>query len=231
MYTREAMAIRSKIIGVLLRNARIKAGKSRKDCAAVLGCSPDTISRFEYGRKDITLPQLEVLAYFFGLPITYFWDKDAISEEEEEMDRPVDEIMTIRRKIIGVLLRQARLDAGKSQKQCAEALSCSAERVSQYERGQKDIPLPELEALADFLDVPITHFLDEQTAPLSREAPKGSGAAVPRGVETLAELPPDVRDFISNPTNVLYIRIAMKLSTLSVDALRQIAETLLDITF
>jgi hypothetical protein len=75
------------------------------------------------------------------------------------------------------------------------------------------------------LDVPIAYFLDEQTTPLSKEAPKG------RGVETLAELPPDVRDFISNPTNVFYIRIAMKLSTLSVDVLRQIAETLLDITF
>lgn len=225
MYTREAMAIRSKIIGVLLRNARIRAGKSRKDCAAVLGCSPDTISRFEYGRKDITLPQLEVLAYFLGLPITYFWDKNAIPEEEEEIERPVDEIMTIRRKIIGVLLRQARLNAGKSQKQCAEALSCPVDRISQYERGQRDIPLPELEALADFLEVPITYFLDEQAAPLSTETPTRVG------VETLAELPPDVRDFVSNPTNVLYIRIAMKLSTLSVDALRQIAETLLDITF
>ena len=224
MYTKEAMAIRSKIIGVLLRNARIKAGKSRQDCAVVLGCSPDIISQFEYGRKDITLPQLEIMAYFFGLPITYFWDKDAIPEEEE-MDQPVDEIMMIRRKIIGVLLRQARLDAGKSQKQCAEALSCSAERISQYERGQRDIPLPELEALADFLEVPITHFLDEQTAPLSREAPKG------RGMETFAELPPDARDFVLNPTNALYIRIAMRLSTLSVDVLRQIAETLLDITF
>ena len=224
MYTKEAMAIRSKIIGVLLRNARVRAGKNRQDCAVVLGCSPDTISQFEYGRKDITLPQLEIMAYFFGLPITYFWDKDAIPEEEE-MDQPVDEIMMIRRKIIGVLLRQARLDAGKSQRQCAEALSCSAERISQYERGHRDIPLPELEALADFLEVPITHFLDEQTAPLSIEAPKG------RGMETSAELPPDVRDFVLNPTNALYIRIAMKLSTLSVDVLRQIAETLLDITF
>jgi len=71
----------------------------------------------------------------------------------------------------------------------------------------------------------MTHFLDEQTTPLGREAPEV------RGVETFAELPPDVRDFVSNPTNALYIRIAMKLSTLSVDALRQIAETLLDITF
>lgn len=224
MYTKEAMAIRSKIIGVLLRNARIRAGKSRKDCAALLGCSPDTISQFEYGRKDISLPQLEVLAYFLGLSMTYFWDQDAIPEEEE-MDRPVGEIMTIRRKIIGVLLRQARLDAGKSQKQCAEALSCSTDRISQYEQGQKDIPLPELEALADFLNVPMAHFLDEQMTPLSREAPQG------RGVKILAELPPDVRDFVSNPTNVLYLRIAMRLSTLSVDTLRQIAETLLDITF
>ena len=224
MYTREAMAIRNKIIGVLLRNARIKAGKSQKDCAAVLNCSPYMISQFEYGHKDITLPQLEVLAYFLGLPITYFWDQDAIPEEEE-MERPVDEIMTLRRKIIGVLLRQARLDAGRNQRQCAEALNCSAHKISQYERGQRDIPLPELEALADFLDVPITHFLDEQTTTLSKEAPRG------KGVETFAELPPDVRDFVSNPTNALYVRIAMKLSTLSVDALRQIAETLLDITF
>jgi transcriptional regulator with XRE-family HTH domain len=164
------------------------------------------------------------MAYFLSLPITYFWDEDAIPEEKE-MDRPVDEILTIRRKIIGVLLRQARLDAGKSQKQCAEALSCSAGRISQYERGQRDVPLPELEALADFLEVPIAHFLDEQASPLSREAQKGGG------VETFAELPPDVRDFVSNPTNVLYLRIAMQLSTLSVDVLRQIAETLLDITF
>ena len=224
MYTREAMAIRSKMIGVLLRNARVKAGKSRKDCAAVLGRSPDTISRFEYGRKDITLPQLEVLAYFLGLPITYFWDKDAIPEEEE-MDRPVDDVMVIRRKIIGVLLRQARLDAGKNQKQCAKVLNCSADRISRYERGQTDIPLPELEALADFLDVPITHFLDEQTTPPITGTPRKISE------ETLGELPPDVRDFVSNPTNALYVRIAMKLSTLSVDDLRQIAETLLDITF
>ena len=106
------------------------------------------------------------------------------------------------------------------------ALSCSVDRISQYERGRRDIPLPELEALADFLDVPITHFLDEQTTPLSGGAPREV-----RGVETFTELPPDVGEFVSNPLNALYIRIAMKLSTLSVDDLRQIAETLLDITF
>jgi hypothetical protein len=73
--------------------------------------------------------------------------------------------------------------------------------------------------------VPINYFLDEQTTPPSTETPKRISE------ETLAELPPDVRDFVSNPINALYVRIAMKLSTLSVGDLRQIAETLLDITF
>jgi hypothetical protein len=47
----------------------------------------------------------------------------------------------------------------------------------------------------------------------------------------LEELPPDVRDFCLKPTNALYLRIAMQLSVMKADHLRQIAETLLDITY
>jgi hypothetical protein len=47
----------------------------------------------------------------------------------------------------------------------------------------------------------------------------------------LNELPPDVRDFVLSPTNALYLRIAMLLSAMKADSLRQIAETLLDITY
>jgi hypothetical protein len=50
-------------------------------------------------------------------------------------------------------------------------------------------------------------------------------------VERLDELSPDMRDFILNPTNTLYLRIAMLASNLAADQLRQIAETLLDITY
>jgi len=35
-------------------------------------------------------------------------------------------------------------------------------RISQYEHGKIDVPLPALEVLADFLGVPITHFMDEE---------------------------------------------------------------------
>jgi len=72
-----------------------------------------------------------------------------------------EEVRAIRRKIIGVLLRQARLAVEKTQKDWAEVLGCSVDRISQYEYRQSDVPLPALEVLADFLGLPITHFLDE----------------------------------------------------------------------
>jgi transcriptional regulator with XRE-family HTH domain len=153
------MALRSKIIGVLLKNARTRAGRSQKDCAKVLGCSPRTISDYEYGRRDISLPELEVLARFLEVPISRFWQEGPIAEEEELGS---EEVMAIHRKIIGVLLRQARLTVKKTQKDCAEVLACSVGRISQYEHGQRDVPFPALEVLADFLGVPITHFLDEE---------------------------------------------------------------------
>ncbi|MGA9348947.1 MAG: helix-turn-helix transcriptional regulator [Anaerolineae bacterium] len=161
MRIQEIMALRSKIIGVLLKNVRTRAGRSQKDCARVLGCSPRTISDYEYGRRDISLPELEVLARFLQVPISHFWQEGPEAREEEEKSGS-EEVMAIRRKIIGVLLRQARLTAKKTQKDCAEVLGCSVDRASQYERGQRDVPLPALEVLADFLGVPITHFLDEE---------------------------------------------------------------------
>jgi transcriptional regulator with XRE-family HTH domain len=161
MQVQETMALRSKIIGVLLKNARTRAGRSQKDCARVLGCSPRTISDYEYGRRDISLPELEVLARFLQVPISRFWQEGPIAEEEEkELDS--EQVIAIRRKIIGVLLRQARLAVKKTQKDCAEVLGCSVGRISQHEHGQRDVPLPALEVLADFLGVPITHFMDEE---------------------------------------------------------------------
>ncbi len=160
MQIQEAMALRSKITGVLLKNARTRARKSQKDCAKILGCSPRTISDYEYGRRDTSLPELEALARFLEIPFSYFWQEGSIAREEEEK-LGSEEVRAIRRKIIGVLLRQARLAVEKTQKDWAEVLDCSVGRISRYEYRQSDVPLPALDVLADFLGVPITHFLDE----------------------------------------------------------------------
>lgn len=216
MLNQEAWVLRNKIIGVLLRKARLKAGKSLKECAQALHCSSHLISQFETGRKAISLPQLEVLARLFNIPLRYFWEEEAIFAEEEPL--PAEQ-MVLRRKMIGVLLRQARLQAGLSQEEVAKALGCSPGRISRYEFGEMDIPLPHLEALANLFGVSISYFWPEQSQ------------SEQDYLARLKEMPPEVRDFFLKPTSEFYLRAAMKLSEMPVESLREFASSLLNITY
>jgi transcriptional regulator with XRE-family HTH domain len=220
----EASTIRKKILGVLLRNARVRAGMTIKDAAEATGFSPSAISDFEYGRRDISLPQLEVTAYIYRVPITYFWSDDPIPGDEDR-DLPVEQAIQLRRRVIGVLMRQARTEAGYSQQDLAKVLDCSTGRIAGYEFGRTDIPLLELEKLANYLDVPLSYFLDQGIRP------SGDQIAGMDEIERLAQLPEDIRKFVLQPGNLLYVRVAMQLSALSAEAIRNVAEGLLDITY
>lgn len=220
----EAATIRKKILGVLLRNARVRAGMTIKDAAEATGLPPSAISDYEYGRRDIALPQLEVLAYTYRVPITYFWSDDPIPGDQD-WDLPVEEAIELRRRIIGVLLRQARMEAGCSQKDLAKVLDCPSGRIASYEFGRTDIPLLELEKLANYLEMPLSYFLDQGIRP------SGEKIAGMDELERLSQLPEDVRNFMLEPGNLLYVRVAMQLSTLSAEAIRNVAEGLLEITY
>jgi transcriptional regulator with XRE-family HTH domain len=73
---------------------------------------------------------------------------------EMDIETPLD----LRFKMLGVLLRDAREFAGRQPKECAEAMGVSTVTYNAFEHGEKSPSLPELELLAYFLDVPLTHF-------------------------------------------------------------------------
>jgi hypothetical protein len=85
--------------------------------------------------------------------------------------------------------------------------------------------LLELEKLASYLEVPLSYFLDQGITP------SGDQVAGVDELERLAQLPEDVRSFMLEPGNLLYVRVAMQLSTLSAESIRNIAEGLLEITY
>jgi len=72
----EAATIRKKIFGVLPRNARTRAGMTIKEAAQATDLSASARSNYELGRRDASLPHLEILAYTYRVPITYFWSDD-----------------------------------------------------------------------------------------------------------------------------------------------------------
>ncbi len=226
METAQTISIRNKIVGVLVRRARTDAGKSLRESAEFLGCSPSMFGQYERGHRGFSLPQLEALAHFFDVPLASLWDDGyAPPEERQEEPLPLAQLIQLRRKMLGVKLRQCRQTAGFSQREMAQVLGRSVYMVSQYEQGTRDIPLAELEVVAERYGESWTDFMDEETIPASQAEQQRQTLA------QLDELPPEVRDFVLNPTNALYLRIAMLLSTMKADELRQIAETLLDITY
>jgi len=217
------IALRQKIIGVMIRKARLEAGRSLKETAKVLGCSPDRLSQYESGEKGISLPEAEMLARFFSVMLDDLLDETR--QQESPSPPPPPEVVDIRHKIIGIQLRKARQDMGLNQKELAKKINISPGRLSQYERGQRSIPLPELEALTETLNLRFSELIDADLGPDSLQARQQ------KKIERLTMMPEHIQDFVLNPVNTLYIEMAIKVSTLPVDALRQIAEGLLDITY
>jgi len=220
----EKLALRNRVIGVLLRSARDRAEISKRECAAALGVSSSTITAYEEGRKPISLPELEVLAFLLDTPASYFWERDP-ELVPEEGSLPLHEVLALRHRIVGALLRQARLEADLSQKDLAEILGCSASSISAYEYGERPLSLAELELLAQQLNVPLEYFLD------NLEGPVGEWHQQQKAWQRFCEFPEEVRDFVTQPINIKYLEVAMKLAQMPAGGLRAIAEGLLDITY
>jgi transcriptional regulator with XRE-family HTH domain len=226
MDAEQQISIRNKILGILIKRARLEAGRSQRECADMLGCSPSKYRQYERGRDGLSLPQLEVLAYLFDVPLDSLLNESQDAQDAEpDEPPPIEQMMMLRRKMLAVQFKQCRHNCAMSQREMAGLLGRSASMVSQYERGLRDIPLAELELVAEECGKEMADFLDEEMIPLSQSEQERQLLA------RLNELPPDVREFVLKPTNALYFRVAMLLSGMKADSLRQIAETLLDITY
>jgi transcriptional regulator with XRE-family HTH domain len=133
--------------------------------------------------------------------------------------------MIIRRKIIGVILRQARQETGRSLDEVAPALGVSPEKLARVELGEDELSLVELDALAEMLGVSFARFVSEDVLPMTTQE------RAQHDMDRFMRLPPEVREFVLKPINIPYLQVAMNLSQMPSDTLRQIASGLLEITY
>ncbi|TET84970.1 MAG: XRE family transcriptional regulator [Anaerolineales bacterium] len=222
MSDRQTLVLRSKMLGAMLREARLTANKSLKESAALIGSTSSTLSSYERGRKAISLPELELFAYHLDIPLPYFLSGSTVGKKQKADFDPTT-MVSLRQRIVGALLRKHRTEAGMSIRALAETVGLSPRRVSAFERGERPIPLPELEVLVSALGQSIEEYIDH-------EGPVGKWVNNRQSFELLLELPAELREFLSKPGNQSYLRMAKNLSELSIEKLRALAEGLLDLT-
>lgn len=212
---------RAKILGVLIQDARRHAGRSTAECAGAVKLTAEQFEAAEKGQRVLSLPELEVLAIYLGVPMAHFWGGQALSDAPET---DFSALLALRHKIVGSLLMQARLDAGLSREDVAQQVGLDEETLQAYELGAREVPFLHLEELARALDVSMDYFLDEERGPLGRHE------AEQQIKRNFQQLPPEVRAFVSRPVNIPYLQTAMRLSEMDAEKLRNIAAGILEIT-
>ena len=225
MDTKTQTTIRTKKLGVLIRDARLSARRNVQECAEAIGVRPGIFRAYEEGAKAPSLPELESLVYYLDLPLDHFWSREIKStstQPHQKLDVP--RLLAIRQRKIGALLRQERMNASISIRNLADRTGIASSRIKAYELGERAIPLPELEVLVSTLGGRIESFFDNS-------GPIGQWLLSEETVKQFLEMPVELRQFVSAPINRPYLELAMKLSGMSRDKLRSVAEDLLDITF
>ena len=225
MTLKSQIEIRSKTLGLLIRDARTHARRNVMECAQAVGVKPGQFRAYEDGRRAPSLPELEALVYFLDLPIDHFWSREIKSDKPmPHMNLDLPKLLAVRQRKIGALLRQERMNASISIRNLAHKTGISSSRIKAYELGERPIPLPELEALVKALGGRVESFFD-------RTGPIGQWMLNEEAIRDFLELPLELRQFVAQPVNLPYLELAMRLSNMSKDKLRSVAENILDITF
>jgi transcriptional regulator with XRE-family HTH domain len=225
MDTKTQITIRTKRLGVLIRDARLAARRSVQECAEAIGVRKSIFRSYEEGVRSPSLPELEALVFFLDLPLEHFWGreiKSAAPSVTQKIDLP--RVLSLRQRKIGALLRQERMNASISIRNLAAKTGIASSRIKAFELGERPIPLPELELLVSTLGGRVESFFD-------RNGPIGQWMLSEEAIQHFLEMPPDLREFVALPVNRPYLELAMKLSNMSRDKLRSVAENLLDITY
>ena len=219
-----AINILSKKLGVLLKTARTQKGESKKTCGEIIGTTSRMISKYEAGEKSPSLPELEVLAYYLDVPLERFWE-DMAPDGRDKMDSLVnlEQRIEIRNLKIGASMRKFRQESNLSMKEVSEKVGLTTYRLKSYEQGKFPVPLAELNAILRLYDREIGDLVVDSGPIADWAHAKTAGAG-------FVELPKDLQDFVLKPVNRPYLDIAIKLSKMSVDQMRDVAERLLDIT-
>jgi len=219
----EAYRLRGKMLGVLIRDARVSASRTIEDCARLLQIDSKVIAAWEYGDDVPSLPQLELLAYYLDIPVSHFWSQKTRQANESSKISAQDDYIALRNRMIGVLLQSARKSEDMSLEDLSEATKISIAELSQYEIGEAVIPMHQLTTLASAVNRNMDYFLETSGF-------VGELLQMRAEWQKFMDLDEDVRKFASNQTNLGFLKIAMMFSHMPTAELRQVAEGMLEIT-
>ncbi len=166
------------------------------------------------------------MAFYIGIKLNHFFGNQFLSDEAEQDELPttVEQYKSLRQRVIATHLKLTRMEAGITIKGLSQSTGISSGRIKKFENGEIPIPLYDMLQISDILKI--------SRGDLFVQSGKvGKWRKQQEMIDQISSLPEEIQQFVSQPVNRPYMELAMKLSKLSADNLRAVAEGLLEITY
>lgn len=118
-----------------IKKLRKKAGLNQSQLAQQTGISEQSISKYERGKRNPKIENLEALANFFKVPFSYLRGKAAVNR-----------------------LKELRQQAGLSLAEVGKGVGLATNTLSQYETEKREPKLETWQKLADYFNVSVPYL-------------------------------------------------------------------------
>ena len=223
-------SIKMKKLGMKLAMTRQDSGYSLMDLSRETGIDTDALAAFEQGSSNPSLPQLETLATTYDRSIEDFISDKPLATKKKGFDT----LGLVRReklhdRMIGLQIKKHRIDQHLSVEALAQSSGINQSEMEENESGLTSIPFLVLVALCHELVIFYEMFItikpaDQVETKLAQE-PQQVLTQNPSSI-----LPDELQEFVNKPVNLPFVELAQKMSEMDAKKLRQIAESILEIT-
>jgi transcriptional regulator with XRE-family HTH domain len=138
-----------------IKYTRKSKGRSRQDCAKILGLSTDTYRNIEKGITPFTLPQLELLCIFLGIKFSTFF-KEEPPQPPHAMVLNADvrpHYLALRDKMIRAMLSIERENQTVTLENLAQGTHIPLDTLQRYDNGEESVPMDDLLKISNYLGI------------------------------------------------------------------------------
>ncbi len=202
----------------------LKAREARqltlKSCSEQLGIPVSRLRNYEEGKYTPSLPEIETLAFIYGLPLSALFEPDEIDHHVREPDADLlQQLMRIRGHIISTNLRMAFEKSGKSLRELNKETGLAISKVKKYLTNALEIPYDGLCALSAELGVDTLSLFDNESS-------MGQWHVMQERVSRFRMLPEDIQKEVIAEGRTELLRAANRLKDLDHHSLRALSEAL-----
>ena len=202
-----------------LKKAREFRGITVKDCCSLLGIPTNRLQNYENGKYIPSLAELEALSYIYSVPLAALFNPKEYPEIFKVPDAgQLQQLLEIRKRIISTTLQIAFEKTGKSLKEISKIAGLSVAKYKRFLGGELEIPINDLQRIANGLDLDINILLDS-------ESQIGQWQEFQKKKLAFAKLPETARTFLTKKENWPYMDVVEKMKLMEPQKLETIADS------